>query len=699
MRNKQSIIYILLIYIVASLLWFYVADTFVFTKFKSKPDVVYFLKEAEDFIHIILSSFLLYYLIRWQQKQWALQEQKNKSKENEINLLHLERFNSVTAVTNDILWDWDIQNNKVWRNDNFGKLLGYAPGETDLPDLSNWIDFLHEDDRQNMKELLQKALGGNDTFLEGEYRIITKDKRILTIRDRSHIYRDQNGKAIRIVGSMQDITSLRTSQRLLQKSEEHYRQIVETAHEGIWQVDDHGNTTFVNEAAAHMLGYSKEEMLGKMILDFLFPEDVQAAKDRMKLHMYGVKQLFEFRLRKKSGEELWALVKGTLLYDGKVYKGSIGMFTDITDLRNFTKKLQESEENYRMLFSQNPMPMWVYDRNSFEFLAVNDRALEHYGYTRDEFLKMKVTEIRPPEELNRFLEFNKNQSRELRNSGVWKHVCKNGKIINVEVRVQSLTYKNQEAKLVLINDITDKLNAENELKHSYAQIKQLASHLQEVRELERKRVAREIHDELGQHLTAIKMNMSWLDKRVVPTDESIKSKMKQTINIINESNLAIRKILNELRTDFVSRTSISETLENQCVQLHQQTGITVHQNIEKLNFDIEVSVSNCLYRTLQEAFTNIVRYADADAVWVELKTDNGYIILTIKDDGNGFDPTNIHSQSFGLLGIKERANDLLGNFNLQSTPGNGTLLNLKIPLNKPSITDNSEVNETYYSSR
>jgi PAS domain S-box-containing protein len=256
MRNKQSIIFILLIYIVASFLWFYLADAFVFNKIKSKPGVVYYLKEAEGLIHILFSVFLLYYLIRWHQKQWVLQEQKNKTKEDAINLLHLERFNSVTAVTNDILWDWDIENNKVWRNDNFGKLLGYAPGETDLPELSNWIDFLHEDDRQSMRELLENAVNGSDTYLEGEYRIITKDKRILNIRDRSHIYRDQNGKALRIVGSMQDITSLRTSQRLLQKSEEHYRQIVETAHEGIWQIDDHGYTTFVNAATANMLAYT-----------------------------------------------------------------------------------------------------------------------------------------------------------------------------------------------------------------------------------------------------------------------------------------------------------------------------------------------------------------------------------------------------------------------------------------------------------
>lgn len=699
MKGRYSIYSTVILYVVVAMIWFYVADTYLFQNFKKNSTAIFWLKEIEVLISVLFTGVLLYILIWRYRKHWLKNEQKANRKETELTLQHLDRFNKVTSITNDVLWDWDARTDTVWRNENYEKIFGYANADMKHSSSDDWLKYVHPDDKKRIQGILDYVFTSDQNSVESEYRFITKKGEVLDILDRAFIYRDENGLPVRMVGSMQNITDLRSSQRSLQTSEEHYRTIVETAHEGIWQIDDHGYTTFVNSATAGMLGYKKEEMLGRLMLDFLFPEDVQGALDRMKLHLYGVKQLFEFRLRKKSGEELWALVKGSILYDGKVYKGSIGMITDITALKASSKLLKDSEENYRLLFSQNPMPMWVYDAHTFEFLAVNETALSHYGYTKDEFLKLKVTDIRPADELDRFLESNKNSSKEIRNAGIWKHILKNGGLIDVEIRVQSINYNNHDAKLVLINDITDKLKAENELKKSYEQIKQLASHLQEVREEERKRIAREIHDELGQHLTALKMNVSWLNKRADNADANIKSKMKQTINIINESNLAIRKILNELRTDFVSRTSISETMETQCLQLHQQTGITVHHNIEKLNFDIDVVVSACLYRSLQEAFTNIIRYADADTVWVSLSTEKGSIILNVKDDGIGFDPEKINTHSFGLLGIRERANDLFGVFELHSQPGTGTSLLLKIPLNKPTVTDNTEKNETHYSSR
>lgn len=699
MKGKYSLFITVIIYAVLALVWFYTADTYLFVSLKKKYPDNFWINEIDDIISVLITGLLIYLFIRRYRKLWKENEQDVNLKKTELTNRHLDRFNKVTSITNDVLWDWDAQTDTVWRNENYEKIFGYTPDEMKMSTSDDWLIYVHPEDRKRVQTLLDETLAGNGNSIESEYRFITKNGDVLDVLDRALIDRDKNGKPIRMIGSMQNITDLRSSQKSLQVSEEHYRQIVETAHEGIWQIDEKGYTTFVNSAMAGLLGYTKEEMLGKLMLDFLFPEDIQAAKDRMKLHLYGVRQLFEFRLRKKNGAELWALVKGTILYDGVVYRGSIGMITDITDLRSSSKKLQESEENYRLLFSENPLPMWVYDIHTFQFLAVNETALKHYGYTREEFLNLKVTEIRPVEELVRFVEQNKNNSKEIRNAGIWKHVRKNGEMIDVEIRVQSINYNNHAAKLVLINDITDKLKAENELKKSYDQIKQLASHLQEVREEERKRIAREIHDELGQHLTALKMNVSWLDKRTGDKDEHIRSKMNQTINIINESNLAIRKILNELRTDFVSRTSISQTIASQCLQLEQQTGINVEHTIETLNYDVDVAVSTCLYRCVQEAFTNIIRYADAAAVWVDLKTENGTIILQIKDDGVGFEPEKISAHSFGLLGIRERVNDLYGIFELKSSPGKGTLLFLKIPLQAPTTIETKEKNETHYHSR
>jgi PAS domain S-box-containing protein len=679
--------------------WFYVADTLLFHSIKLKDGQNFWIPKIEYLVFIVFTGVVLYLLISRYRHLWHKKQQEITRKEEEFIRTHLDRFNKVTAITNDVLWDWDAHTDTVWRNENYEKIFGYTAKEMNPGTSDDWLNYVHPHDKQRVQRALDEGFASSRNSVETEYRFITKDGRVLDILDRAFIYRDEHGKPVRMIGSMQDITALRLSQKSLQDSDEHYRNIVENAHEGIWQINEKGITTFVNDTVAEMLLSTKEEMLGRPMLDYVFPQDIEAAISRMKLHLHGVKQQFEFQLRKKNGDAIWVLVKGTLLFDGEEYKGSIGLITDISALKASTLILQESEEKYKLLFSKNPMPMWVYNAKTFEFLAVNEAALKHYGYEREEFLQLKVTEIRPSDELDRFLQSNMIRDGNIRNAGVWKHRKKNGDLIEVEVLAQRIVYEGNDALLVLIHDVTDKLKNEQALLKSYEQIKQLASHLQEVREQERKRIAREIHDELGQHLTALKMNVSWMDKQTSADDEVIKMKMRQTINIINESNLAIRKILNELRTDFVSRTSISETMESQCLQLQHQTGIKAIYNIETVNFEIEDSVSACLYRSLQEAFTNIIRYANAASVWVDLKTQNGNITLKIRDNGVGFDPQKISSHSFGLLGIKERVHDLHGFFRLESAPGKGTALHLEIPLKKPTLTNSKQTNETHYNSR
>lgn len=681
MRNKQSIVYILLIFIIASFLWFYVADTFLFTRLESKTGILYFLKETEYLLYIAFTSILLFFLIKRQQRLWILEEQKNRTKEEELNRLHLERFNSVTSSTNDILWDWDIINNKVWRNENYEKLLGYPSEETAISDTSSWINYLHETDRFKMKEMLEQALNGSESYVEGEYRIITKDQRILNIRDRGHIYRDENGKAIRMVGSMQDITSLRNSQRLLEQSEQHYRNIVETAHEGIWQIDEHGFTTFVNSALTNMIGFSKDEILGKSVLDFVYEEDIPAAKEKMKAHLRGDKLQFEFKLKQKNGKPIWILAKGAPVFENGYYKGSIGMLSDITASKEFTEKIQESEQNYKLIFKENPMPIWVFNLEDFYFLAVNDAALKHYGYTRTEFLKMKVTEIRPQSEVTKFLAFHKKGNHSIKNAGIWKHVKKGGEIIDVEIVTQRILYDGIDAQLVLINDVTEKLKKEAELQQSYREIRSLAMHLQHVRDDERKRIARDIHDELGQKLTAVKMDLAWLEKQLEKVNSHLQFKVHETLGFVDESNLSIRRILNELRSDFLSQFSTRDAIKWMAAQFEKQNGIIVELNIEDDFHELSEEVSNCIYRIIQESLTNIVKYANAANVYIHLHKENNEISLCIEDDGNGFDTVSVRTdRSYGLLGMKERVASIDGNLNIQSAPGKGTKLCIRVPL-------------------
>jgi PAS domain S-box-containing protein len=679
MRNKKSIIVNLLIYIAASLLWFYAAAKFLLPFIKERN----LYHQIDHLLYILLTTLLLFYLMIREKKRWIEQQEISKSKEEEISRIHLERFKTVTSATHDILWDWDIENNTVWRNENYERIIGHLSTETALSSTSNWINYLYKEDRQKIQTLLQNALHGTETYLEGEYRIISKDNKVIDILDRGHIYRDANGKAIRMVGSMQDITPLRSSQRLLQQSEEHYRKIVETAHEGIWQINDKGITTFVNPAILKMLGYTKEEMIGVFMLDFVFKEDIEEAKDYMKRHLKGLIQQFEFKLKKKNGEALWVLVKGTLIFEEGIYKGSLGMITDISELKEANRLLEESELNYRLLFKDNPMPMWVHNIDTLEFLAVNEAALQHYGYTTEEFLKLKVSEIRPVEDKERFLQKRKLIiDNNISKVGIWRHLKKNGEVFYADIMAKRITYNGITANLALIHDISEKLKAQEELVNSYNEIRKLAVHLQHIRDDERKRIAREIHDELGQKLTAIKMDVAWLDKQLEKENSNLNPKTKEILAFLDESNTSIKNILNELRTDFLSRFGTGESLKWLTGQFIKQTGNEVELSIDEDIDELDDTVANCLYRVMQESLTNITKYADANKVKVKLKKQVQGVLLEIEDDGKGFDMNSIKPEgSFGLLGMKERVADLKGTFTITTSPGNGTIIHAEIPVN------------------
>jgi PAS domain S-box-containing protein len=144
----------------------------------------------------------------------------------------------------------------------------------------------------------------------------------------------------------------------------------------------------------------------------------------------------------------------------------VGSAVDISERVHVQNALTESEKQYRLLFDSSPLPMWVFDRNTFAFLEVNEAAVQHYGYSRDEFRKMTILDIRPPEERSRILQHMTQLVKGLQTPEVWKHRKKNGSVIDVEITSHELAFQRRDAQLVVAHDITDQLKAEEDLRHS-----------------------------------------------------------------------------------------------------------------------------------------------------------------------------------------------------------------------------------------
>jgi signal transduction histidine kinase len=255
---------------------------------------------------------------------------------------------------------------------------------------------------------------------------------------------------------------------------------------------------------------------------------------------------------------------------------------------------------------------------------------------------------------------------------------RDGTVFPFEEHVKMLSDKRI---LAIVRDVTDRKRAEETLKQSNEEIRRLNEYLQNIREEERIHIAREIHDELGQQLTAIKMDVAWIDKKTSEETIDIKKKLKNIIGLLDGSNQSIRRILSELRPRMLDDDGLLEAIKWMSRQLTETAGIPVDFVTTETDIQLSEQIATCIFRVCQEAFTNISRYSLAKRVFISVKMVEENIILIIKDDGIGFDTASVQNKkSFGILGMKERVLSLGGRLDLLSSPGKGTKITAMIPL-------------------
>jgi signal transduction histidine kinase len=238
--------------------------------------------------------------------------------------------------------------------------------------------------------------------------------------------------------------------------------------------------------------------------------------------------------------------------------------------------------------------------------------------------------------------------------------------------------------LVFARDISERIKAQKLLEKSYKDIRRLATHLTQVREEERKRIGREIHDELGQRLTAIKMDVAWIDKKTTDEKSPIKNNLKNIIALLDGTNQSVRRILTELSPGIIDNDGLPDAIARLNNQFTTTTGILIEFTTGVPAINLSQQIANCIFRVYQESLTNIMRYAAADKVVTSLNITAGNIIVTIEDNGKGFDTQAVQTKkSFGILGMRERVLSQNGEFELHSEKTKGTKIKITLPY-KPS---------------
>ena len=233
-------------------------------------------------------------------------------------------------------------------------------------------------------------------------------------------------------------------------------------------------------------------------------------------------------------------------------------------------------------------------------------------------------------------------------------------------------------------DRRERQRAEDKLRKSLDQLRALSNYLQYVREEERTRIAREVHDELGQALTGLKLDLSWLATKLAARNrEPVLDKVKTMTDHIDETIQTVRRIATELRPGILDSLGLIAALEWQANEFQSRTGIpcVVTTTVADTLWDQQFSTG--VFRIFQETLTNVIRHAKATRVEVSFTEEGDSLVLTVKDNGRGISEEEIaNTRSIGLVGMRERARLIGGELILQGAPRQGTTVTLRVPLNR-----------------
>ena len=238
-----------------------------------------------------------------------------------------------------------------------------------------------------------------------------------------------------------------------------------------------------------------------------------------------------------------------------------------------------------------------------------------------------------------------------------------------------------EMAIALEQRQAERERAEMELKRSQELFRNLSAHLQVVREEERTRIARKIHDDLGQALTALKIDLSWLDKKLANKQDLIGEKLQSMVTLVNETVETVQNVSEDLRPGILDDFGLPAALEWQAEEFQKRTGMECRTSVPASEFDLNKEKSTNLYRIVQESLTNVIRHANATKVEINLHEEDGKLVLEVVDNGKGITKAAISdSKSFGLIGIKERVHSLGGEVDIAGAPNEGTRLMVRIPI-------------------
>ena len=603
------------------------------------------------------------------------------------------RYESAVASSGHILYDWDSVTNEVTYGGKIKNILGYSTNEME-GGLSRWIELIHSDDKHYFKKKIEYLISTKNPA-KLEYRVQRKDGKYIYVEDEGQFIKQSQNKITRMIGFVKDITERKRleeeRERLFYDRGERIKEL-KCLHDISDSISKHVD-----------LGKIFQDTVGSMPVAWQYPDIT-----RCKIKYDGkefVSKPFKESIWKQTSKitvkgkvhgtvEVYYIEKCTKMDEGPFSKDERALINSIAqNLSQAAERilalgdLEKAEENYRSIF-ENAVEGIYQTTPDGKFISANPALAKMLGYKTSKELLEKVIDVEEqlyvdPKERDEFKKLINKQSI-VRNYEIQLYRKDRKKIW---VSLSSRAVRDSKRKLKLyegtFEDITERKKVEDEIRNSREQLRNLSSNLQSIREEERGVIAREIHDDLGQSLTALKMDVSWLKKNFHTNKDKIQTKINGMNFLISETIRSVQRISSELRPGLLDDLGLSSAIQWYANEFINRTGIKCIVTIDPKEIKLEEKLSIAIYRIFQESLTNVIRHANATKVNVSFTLKKNNLNLVVKDNGIGIQNDLINdSKSLGLIGMQERVYPWNGTVTISGSKGKGTTVNVKLSLKK-----------------
>ncbi len=462
----------------------------------------------------------------------------------------------------------------------------------------------------------------------------------------------------------------------LKISEEKFKDLLKNFPNGSVNVYDR-NYRYIYADGKTLLspGLSTEKFIGKTIYD-IFPKEKCEYLTRHFQKVWNAMEIsFEFELNGK-----FYMMNAVPLFQGlsKVHQIMV-IAQDITELKTASIAISQNQAYLNSIFKAASIGIGVIADRKIQF--VNDKICKMLGYKKSELIDRNFRAcFENEDEFNRVDKLiHDNSVRETVKNLETKIKTKDGKIIDILMTSAPIDLEDLSKGITITClDISDRKQVEMDILAYQEALRNLYSNLESVREKERKAISREIHDDLGQNLTALRIDFKML-KKVIDNKEKSEEILNQIDELLKSSIQSVREISANLRPDLLDNLGLEAAVRSHAEKFQNRTGIECEIDIEQ-NLELNEKISVAIFRIIQEATTNIIRHADASKIFIQIEKSDNFLVGSIKDNGKGIPNSELKDlNSLGLISMRERAANLNGKLNISSS-GDGTLIEFKIPI-------------------